>query len=125
MPAAPRKPGSSEGGPMKILMRIALTLLLLTAGFSAGFPMGQSRGFSTGSEWAFVQANILAREAGLFMPVNYAGGEFRITLKQPKHLYKRAWLLADLHEDEMARMSNGDSNLNERIQLIRNAALLP
>ena len=77
-------------------------IALLMAGFGAGFPIGQSRGFSTGSEWAFVQANILAREAELFMPVHYEAGQFRIILKQPKHLYRRAWMLADRHEDEMA-----------------------
>jgi hypothetical protein len=109
---------------MKIIMRIALMGALLFVGFAAGFPIGQSRGFSTGSEWALVQANILAREAGLFMPVNYEAGQFRVILKQPKHLYKRAWILADMHEDEMAYMSRGDGTLNERIQLIRNASML-
>ena len=109
---------------MKIIMRIALMIGLLMAGFGAGFPIGQSRGFSTGSEWAFVQANILAREAELFMPVNYEAGQFRIILKQPKHLYRRAWMLADRHEDEMPYMSGGDRTLNERIRLIRKASLL-
>ena len=109
---------------MKIVMRVALMFVLLTAGFSAGFPIGQSRGFSTGSEWAIVQANILAREAGLFMPVNYEDGQFRIILKQPKHLYKSSWLLADRHENEMAMMSRGGRTLNERLQLTRNATLL-
>lgn len=99
-------------------------IALLIAGFAAGFPIGQSRGFSTGSEWAFVQANILAREAGLFMPVNYEAGQFRIMLKQPKHLYRTAWMLADRHEDEMANMCRDDRTLNERIQLTRNASLL-
>jgi len=109
---------------MRILMRIALMIVLLMAGFAAGFPLGQNRGFSTGSEWALVQANILAREAGVFMPVNYEAGQFRIIQKQPKHLYKRAWVLADLHEDRMAYPGGGDRSLNERVQLIRNASLL-
>jgi len=109
---------------MRTLMRIALMIVLLMAGFAAGFPLGQNRGFSTGSEWALVQANILAREAGVFMPVNYEAGQFRIILKQPKHLYKRAWVLADLHEDNMAYSDGGDRSLNERIQLIRNASML-
>jgi hypothetical protein len=109
---------------MKIIMRIALAIVLFMAGFGVGFPIGRSRGFSTGSEWAFVQANILAREAELFMPVNYEAGQFRIILKQPKHLYRRAWIVADRHADEMAYMSRGDRTLNEHIQLIRNASLL-
>ena len=109
---------------MRILMRMALMIVLLMAGFAAGFPLGQNRGFSTGSEWALVQANILAREAGVFMPVNYEAGQFRIILKQPKHLYRKAWVLADLHEDKMAYSDGGDRSLNERIQLIRNAAML-
>jgi len=109
---------------MKIQMRIALVIFLLLAGFAAGFPMGQSRGFSRGSEWALVQANILAREAGVFMPVNYEAGQFRIILKQPKHLYKRAWVLADMHEDGKAYSGRGDRSLDERIQLIRNASML-
>jgi hypothetical protein len=103
---------------MKTVIRITLMIALLTAGFAAGFPIGRNSGFSTGSEWALVQANILAREAGLFMPVNLEAGQFRIILKQPKHLYREAWVLADRHENEMA-----DSILNERIQLARNASL--
>jgi hypothetical protein len=105
-------------------MRIALMIVLLMAGFAAGFPIGQSRGFSTGSEWALVQASILAREAGVFKPVNFEAGQFRIILKQPKHLNRRAWMLADMHEDELAYQSSGDKTLNERVQLIRNASLL-
>ncbi len=109
---------------MKIIIRIALMIALLMTGFAAGFPIGQSKGFSTGSEWAFVQANILAREAGLFMPVNFEAGQFRIILKQPKHLYRSAWMIADRHEDEMAYLSEDDRTLNERVSLTRNASLL-
>ena len=108
---------------MKILMRIVLMTALLMTGFAAGFPVGQSRGFSTGSEWALVQAGILVREAGLFMPVNFEAGQFRIILKQPQRLYKSAWMLADRHEDGMAYLCNGDRTLNERIQVARNASL--
>jgi hypothetical protein len=109
---------------MKTIIRIAWMIALLLMGFAAGFPIGQSKGFSTGSEWAFVQANILARESGLFMPVNFEAGQFKVILKQPKHLYKRAWMLADRHEDELAYMSRGDRTLNERVQLTRNTSLL-
>jgi hypothetical protein len=92
-------------------------IALLMTGYAIGLPIGQSRGFSAGSEWAFVQADILAREAGLVMPVTFQGGQFRVTLKQPKHLYRSAWLLADRHEDEMAYLSRGDGALNESVQL--------
>jgi hypothetical protein len=109
---------------MKIIIRIALTIVLLAAGFAAGFPIGRNRGFSTGSEWAFVQANILAREAGLFMPVNLEAGQFRIIMKQPKHLYRGAWMLAERHEDEMAYLCRGDRTLYERIPLTRKASLM-
>ena len=109
---------------MKIIIQIALMVALLVAGFAAGFPIGQSRGFSTGSEWAFVQADILAREAGLFMPVNFKAGQFRIILKQPNNLYRRAWMLADRHEDEMAYLCRGDRPLNESMQLRRNTAMV-
>jgi hypothetical protein len=88
-----------EGRPMKTIIRVALMIASLLMGFAAGFPIGQSKGFSTGSEWAFVQANILARESGLFMPVNFEAGQFRVILKQPKYLYKRAWMLADRHKE--------------------------
>lgn len=109
---------------MKILLRIASAVVLLVAGFAAGFPVGLSRGFSTGSEWAFVQGNILAREAGLYMPVNYESEQFRIILKQPKHLYRNAWLLADMHEDRTAYMRRGDGTLNGgRLQQTRTASL--
>ncbi|HAS52637.1 MAG: hypothetical protein A2X56_01330 [Nitrospirae bacterium GWC2_57_13] len=108
---------------MKIIIRIALAVVLLLTGFAAGFPFGVSRGFSTGSEWAFVQGNILAREAGLFMPVNFETGQFRIIFKQPKHLYREAWVLADRHEDAMVYMRRGDKTVNEGIELARNASL--
>jgi hypothetical protein len=64
---------------MKILMRIALAVFLLTGGFTAGFPIGRNKGFSTGSERAFAQANLFDRKAG----------PFRVILKQPKHLLIR------------------------------------
>lgn len=87
---------------MKIIIRIAIVILLLLAGFGAGFPIGQSIGFSTGSEWALVQADILAREAGVFMPVSMDNGMFRVVLKQPRHLYRDAWQLADRHYEKVS-----------------------
>lgn len=104
---------------MKITIRITLTIVLLFVGFAAGFPLGQNRGFSAGSEWAFVQANIFAREAGLFMPVNYEAGQFRIILKQPKHLYTSAWMLAEKHENEMTMMRRSYSTPDKRLELTK------
>lgn len=84
---------------MQIIMRTMLAAFLLVIGFSAGFPLGKSLGFATGSEWALVQADILARESGLFMPVSIEEGKFRVVIKQPRKLYTRAWQRADRHED--------------------------
>ena len=50
---------------LKLLVRIMTAAVLLFAGFAVGFPMGQRTGFTTGIEWAFVQVDILAREAGV------------------------------------------------------------
>ena len=83
---------------IKIAIRMFLAVLLLAAGFAAGYPMGHHSGFSTGTEWALMQAQILAREAGVFMPVSLDEQEFRVVLKQPRHLYRNAWRLADSFE---------------------------
>jgi len=101
-----------------------LMTALLMAGFAAGYPLGQRRGFSTGSEWALVQANILARDAGLFMPVKIEAGNFRVMMKQPKHLYRTAWMLADRYEDELSYISKGNGVFSEGIDPKRNAYLL-
>ena len=87
---------------MKIIIRAILAIALLSAGFAAGFPVGRSSGFATGSEWALMQADILARESGVFMPVYFEEGEFRVIIKQPRGLYKRAWRLADRHEEMLS-----------------------
>lgn len=105
---------------MKIFIRIFLIIVFLAAGFAAGVPVGQSIGFSTGSEWALVQAELLAKEAGVAMPVSYEDGQFRVVIKQSRHLYKRAWKLADLHEKEMAHVNQGKRGLSETIELARN-----
>jgi hypothetical protein len=88
---------------MKIILKTVMALMLLLAGFAAGFPLGQERGFETGSEWALMQADVIAQEAGVFMPVSYSEGQFRVVKKQPPGLYKRAWQLADKY-DAAARM---------------------
>lgn len=93
---------------MKIITRTVLAIALLSAGFAAGFPIGKSSGFTTGSEWALVQADILAREAGVFMPVYFEDGSFRVVIKQPRGLYKRAWQLADRYEKASQGMEQGE-----------------
>ena len=108
---------------MKILIRIVLAIALLIAGFAAGFPAGKSIGFTSGSEWALVQANILAREAGVFMPVSLNEGQFRVVIKQPRHIYKRAWELADRNEEEMLRVNSGERSLSEAVLLARNVSM--
>ena len=109
---------------MKIIMRVAIVIVLLLAGFAAGFPIGQTIGFSTGSEWAIIQAELIAKEAGVFMPVNYKAGKFRIIVKQPDHLYKRAWQLADQHEEAMEYVNQGKRTLGETVSLARNTSVM-
>ena len=75
---------------IKIVERIIMILILLAAGFALGFPIGQQNGFSTGSEWAIVQADIAAREAGVFMPVSFEEGQIHVVVKQRTDIYKRA-----------------------------------
>lgn len=79
---------------MKILAGLCLSMLLLIAGVALGYAVGRSEGFSTGSEWAILQAEITAREAGVFMPVSYRNGVFQVTLAQPRGIYRRALSLA-------------------------------
>lgn len=108
---------------MKILIRIMLAMALLIAGFAAGFPVGKSAGFASGSEWALVQANVVAREAGVFMPVSMDDGQFRVVIRQPRHLYKRVWKLADRKEEEMLWVNSGKRSLRETVQMAQNASL--
>jgi len=109
---------------MKILIRIVVAVALLVAGFAAGFPIGKSVGFTTGSEWAFVQANILARESDLFMPVSFEDGRFRVVIKQPRNLYKRAWQLADTHDEKMQAEDMAMNSLSRTVQLTQNMQLM-
>ncbi|MHB8843800.1 MAG: hypothetical protein ACYC7L_03550 [Nitrospirota bacterium] len=107
---------------MQIIMRIMLAIVLLVIGFAVGFPIGKSLGFATGGEWALVQADILAREAGLSMPVSMQQGQFRVVLKQPRKLYKRAWQLADMYEEreQSEYVIAATASLNETVQLAQN-----
>jgi hypothetical protein len=106
---------------MKMTKRVMLMFAFLAAGFAVGLPVGQSIGFSTGSEWALVQADIVAREAGVYMPVNFADGAFRVVVKQRPHLYKRAWELADLREQDCAYDCQSTGSLKKSIRLARSA----
>ena len=80
---------------MKTRWWLVSAVLFLATGLAAGYAAGKNVGFVTGSEWALVQADIVAREAGVDMPVSYDGGTFRVVIRQPKGLYRRAWQLAD------------------------------
>jgi hypothetical protein len=109
---------------MKILIQILIAILLLITGFAAGFPAGKSAGFTSGSEWALVQAKIVAREAGVFMPVSLYEGQIRVVIKQPRHIYKRAWELADRNEEEMRRVNSGIRPLSETVLLAQAATMM-
>jgi hypothetical protein len=87
---------------MKKVSGSSMTVALLLVLMAVAFHMGRSIGFNTGSEWALVQADIVAREAGLFMPVYLTEGKFRVVIKQPRGLYKRAWQRADEYEEVAA-----------------------
>lgn len=85
---------------MKVMTGTALATVFLLVGFAAGFPLGKSDGFARGGEWALVQADILARESGVFMPVSLDNGTFKVVIQQPRGIYKRAWKLADKHDEK-------------------------
>lgn len=110
---------------MNIITQTALSLTLVGAGFAAGFPIGKDAGFTTGSEWALMQANLLAREAGVSMPVSLEQGQFRVVIRQPRGLYKRAWQLADEAEEKASLLNDGERSLAETIQLAGKASMAP
>ncbi len=93
---------------IQILSITVLAIALLMIGFAAGFPVGQSSGFATGCEWAIIQADILAREAGVTMPVSFNDGEFRVVLRQPPNVYRKAWQLADKYEETISNAGNSE-----------------
>ncbi len=109
---------------LKLVIRATFAVVLLVVGFAAGFPVGQSIGFTTGSEWSFVQADLLAKEAGVFMPVNYKGGTFHVVVKQPRQLHKDARKVAEMHDEEMSYVNSGKSALAERVQLVQRISLV-
>ena len=108
---------------MKIIIRIVLVLILVSFGFAAGFPIGRSIGFATGSEWAFIQASLIARERGLFMPVKFVEGRFRIVQKQPRDLYQRTRELAEKNVVDGVNECSHEKELVKNISLIRGTNL--
>ncbi len=108
---------------MKNIIRIVSVIVLLSLGFAAGFPIGQSRGFTTGSEWAFVQASLIAREMDLFMPINFVEGHFEIILKQPRGHFQRARQLAEKYGANVVYESKGEKELAKNVGLIRSTYL--
>ncbi len=85
---------------MKIVSIIMGVVVLLLVCVGVSYQVGKNAGFATGSEWALVQADIVAQEAGVFMPVYLKDGKFRVVLRQPPGVYRRAWETADQYEEE-------------------------
>ncbi len=121
-----RESGAQSGGPagegnvMKTLTRIICVVMLLATGFAAGFPIGSNIGFTRGSEWAIVQADVIARESGLFMPVGFDGGMFRVIMKQPRGLYKKVWQEADKRDKQreaLKGIARTDATSNDVVYL--------
>jgi hypothetical protein len=109
---------------MKILIRIVSAIALICIGFTAGVSVGQSKGFRTGSEWAFVQASLIARERGLFMPVKFSEGHFRILLRQPRGLRKRTRELAEKYSEDLANKGRSEKELAKNVRLDEDANLI-
>ena len=80
----------------RIMVRALLIAVLLALGFAIGFPLGRQTGFMTGSEWAMVQAGIMARETGVATPAVCDNGELHVIVRQPADLYQRARYRASL-----------------------------
>lgn len=76
---------------MRTMGGIVVACSLFVAGYAAGFATGRDAGFDVGSEWVMVQAGLLAREAGLHMPVSYDDEGLRVTIRQPQQPLKRSW----------------------------------
>jgi hypothetical protein len=107
---------------MKILIQLIAVTAFLWLGFAIGYPVGKNVGFNNGSEWAIIQAEIVAREAGMFMPIHMENGVFRVKLKQPGDLHQRAWKIADKHFEELAIGATCDNRrLVKRVQVARNS----
>jgi hypothetical protein len=83
---------------MKKILVPTIAVILLLFLFTIAFHVGESAGFRMGSEWALLQADIVAREAGMSLPVYLEDGVFRVVFRQPPGLYQKAWQLADRYD---------------------------
>ena len=90
-----------------IVVRLAVILGLLAVGFAVGFPIGQQRGFDNGSEWAIVQADIAAREAGVSLPFLLEEGQIRVIIRQSPDLHKWARQQAALYNERITVAPDG------------------
>lgn len=103
---------------MKIVLRTAVAIAVFMAGFAAGYPAGKTNGFLSGAEWSSIQSSILAREAGVFMPVYYESGAFRVVFKQKKNFYKQAKQMADENDGGAMLASDHADIASEHVQLV-------
>ncbi len=108
----------------KIILRTWLVIVLLVVGFAAGLPIGKSIGFTKGSEWAIVQADIVARQMGLRMPVHFQDGNFRVVVKQSRHLHKQAWRSADKYQRDMEIVNKGERPLIETANIAQSNRII-
>ena len=84
-----------------IVLRFVAILGLLAMGFAMGFPVGQHKGFNSGSEWAIVQVDMAAREAGMELPFSLEDGQIRVVVRQSPDLHKWAQKQAALYNDRI------------------------
>ena len=113
--------GTEEiGATMQMVIRVLVAIALLSAGLAVGYPLGQYYGFSSGREWALVQADIVAREAGVFMPVSYRENRFHVVLRQPPGVYQQArWSAARPGVSWQVLKSNERENAKGDLALLR------
>lgn len=95
---------------LSLIFRVAAALGLLATGFATGYPAGQQKGFDSGCEWAMVQADMAAREAGMELPFSLEEGRIRVVVKQSPDLHKWARNQAALYNDRLtaAQISRAD-----------------
>jgi hypothetical protein len=78
-----------------------MILGLLAMGFAVGVPVGQQKGFNNGSEWAMVQMDMAAREAGMVLPFSLEDGQIRVVIRQSPDLHNWAKKQAALYNDRL------------------------
>lgn len=80
---------------MRYVLGALFAAVIALAGSASSFVIGRDIGFGKGCEWALVQAEILARETGQFMPVSMKDGTFHVVIRQQRGLYNRTRQAAD------------------------------